>query len=320
MITGGDGVPSPSLAAGRGKAADADAGPRRRTLGRRAAHVLEAVGLLCFLGLCRALPVDWASAMGNQLGRAIGPHLAVSRRALRNVQRAMPATSPAECRRIVLDMWGNLGRVAAEYAHLPQICDPASGRVEVRNGEIVTNLGHDKHPSIIFGGHFANWEVGPYVLRGLLGRPLTSVYREPNNPWIGRLLHRLRRAPDSIGKGADGGRALVRLLRRGGHVGILVDQKLNDGIAVPFLGRDAMTAPAIGRLGLRYGCTLVPARAERLEGARFRVTILPPLAVEPTGDDDNDVRDLMVRINAMLESWVLARPEQWLWVHNRWPN
>jgi KDO2-lipid IV(A) lauroyltransferase len=39
-----------------------------------------------------------------------------------------------------------------------------------------------------------------------------------------------------------------------------------------------------------------------------------------TGNRVADVRALMVRINEMVESRVRARPEQWLWLHRRWPD
>jgi len=101
---------------------------------------------------------------------------------------------------------------------------------------------------------------------------------------------------------------------------MLVDQKMNDGIAVPFFGRDAMTAPAIAQFALRLGCVLVPVRTERLSGARFRITVDPPLTVETTGDRGADEYALMARITLMIEGWVRARPEQWLWLHRRWPD
>ncbi len=101
---------------------------------------------------------------------------------------------------------------------------------------------------------------------------------------------------------------------------MLVDQKQNDGIPVPFFGRDAMTAPAIGRLALRFNCPVVPIRTERLDGARFRFTVLPPIELAPTGDGAFDVAAAMARINALIEEWVRARPGQWLWLHRRWPD
>jgi len=28
----------------------------------------------------------------------------------------------------------------------------------------------------------------------------------------------------------------------------------------------------------------------------------------------------MRRVNAIIEDWIRARPEQWLWLHRRWPE
>src|SRR6185437_12707464 len=123
-----------------------------------------------------------------------------------------------------------------------------------------------------------------------------------------------------IPKGALGSRRAVAALRRGGHLSMLADQKLNDGIAVPFFGRPAMTAPALASLALHYDCAVLPARVERLGGARFRLTIHPPLQMPRSGDRAADAAALMAAVNATLESWIRERPEQWFWLHRRWPD
>jgi KDO2-lipid IV(A) lauroyltransferase len=112
---------------------------------------------------------------------------------------------------------------------------------------------------------------------------------------------------------------MLRAMGRGDHMAMLVDQKMNDGIAVPFLGQEAMTASAIAELAYRFDCPVVPARVERLKGAHFRVTIEPPLEKPATGIREQDVKHLMTMVNDRLGAWINQRPEQWLWVHNRWP-
>ncbi|MGO9787325.1 MAG: lysophospholipid acyltransferase family protein [Stellaceae bacterium] len=297
-----------------------DAIERPRDLPRQAIHLAQAAGLVAVMTVFGVLPVDWASKLGGFLGRTFGPQLGLSRRALANIGRALPDNDEAQNRRILRGMWDNLGRAVAEYPHLGWICAAESGRVEIVNESGVTDLLNDGKPGIVFGGHFSNWEVGPATLHRLLGESLVSVYREANNPWVDRLIRHWRRSRRAVAKGAEGGRDLLRHLNRGGHLGILVDQKLNDGISVPFFGRDAMTAPALARLGLRFGCPLVPVQSERLRDARFRMTVLPRLEIEDTGDISADVLAAMTHVNAMLESWIRARPEQWLWLHKRWAN
>ncbi|MDB5394282.1 MAG: lauroyl acyltransferase [Rhodospirillales bacterium] len=287
---------------------------------RQAGYFLQAVALALFLGVCRILPVDWASALGGWIGRMVGPYTGQSRKAERNVARALPENNQEENRRIIIGMWDNLGRVIAEYPHLARICAKLEGgRVEIKGLDIVRALAGDDKPGILFGGHLANWEVQPFIARHT-GLELGLIYRAPNNQWVDGLLRRLRDTPLLFRKGQEGAKALFSLLRQGGHAAMLVDQKMNDGIPVPFFGRNAMTAPAIAQFAIRLGCVLVPARTERLKGARFRITVYPPLDLPATGDRAADERAVMVRINEIIEDWVRARPEQWLWLHRRWPD
>ena len=287
---------------------------------RWCAHAAQAAGLRGLMAVFACMPIDDASACGGAIGRFIGPRLGASRKALRNLRRAMPENSDAENQRILNGMWDNLGRSIAEYPHLAQISAAAEGRVEVINGEALTGLAAGGLPSIIFGGHLSNWEIGPSAVHLLLGRSLMSVYRAANNPLVDKLLRQFHGGRRSVPKGATGSRELIRHLRDGGSVAMLADQKQNDGISVPFFGQAAMTAPAIARLAYRFHYPLVPVLVERLDGAHFRCTILAPVTLVETGDSVRDVLATMTQVNVLLEAWVRARPEQWLWVHSRWPN
>ena len=209
---------------------------RLREAQSTAAHLAEAAALLVVMTLFRCLPLDWASGLGGFIGRIGGPHLGLSRRALRNLRRAMPENSEAENRRILRGMWDNLSRAIAEYPHLARIAASGSGRVEIVNGAALTGLATTPEPAIIFGSHLGNWEIGSSTVHRLMGASVLSVYRAANNPWVDRLMRRFHRTRRAVPKGAKGGRELVRQLRDGGSIALLVDQKQNDGIAVPFFG------------------------------------------------------------------------------------
>jgi KDO2-lipid IV(A) lauroyltransferase len=286
----------------------------------RAGHVVQAALLAIFLGICRILPVDWASALGGWIGRTLGPRMGQNRKALRNLARAMPENSPEENRRIIRGMWDNLGRVVAEYPHLPRICAKLEGgRLEILGMDHIREMISDGKPGLLFAGHLANWEVAPFCALHA-GLELGLIYRAPNNQPVDWMLRRLRKSSRQFRKGKDGARHMISLLRSGGHGAMLVDQKMNDGIPVPFFGRDAMTAPAIAQFGLRLGAVLVPTRTERLEGARFRITVFPPLTMKRTGNRSGDELAVMSEINGLIEDWVRRKPEQWLWLHRRWPD
>ena len=291
-------------------------------MARAFAYALQALGARLALVLFGALPLEAASNLGGWLGRWAGPCLPVSGRARRNLVRAFPEKSGGEIATIVRGMWDNLGRVCAEYAHLGEIdVYSTRGPVELVGAETIELLRDDGVGGIFFAAHLGNWEITP-LAASQNGLALTHIYRAANNPHIEPLLRKLR-APlggDHYPKGMAGAKKLVEALRRGEHLAIVADQKQNDGIAVRFFGRDAMTAPALAQLALKFDCPLVPTRVERLGGARFRLTIYPPLELPASGDREADVAAVMARVNGLFEDWIRERPEQWLWLHRRWPD
>jgi KDO2-lipid IV(A) lauroyltransferase len=296
--------------------------PRRVPTGRGLQYWAEAAGAYVLFGLFRLLPVDWASALGGFLAGLIGPRLGVSKRAVINLRRAMPEIDEARSWKIIHGMWDNLGRVIAEYSHLDEfrVYQPG-GRVETRNIELVDQLLTAGKRIIFISAHFGNWEVATLAAtqRGL---EVAQIYRAANNPLIDRLIMRFRIIVGSelIPKGAIAARRAIEALRDGRHLALLVDQKMNDGIPVPFFGRPAMTAPAVAQLAMRFDCAIVPARVERLGGAHFRLTIFPPVEIPKTGNRAADSAVTMERINAVLEGWIRERPELWFWLHRRWPD
>jgi len=275
---------------------------------------------MCF-GAFGLLPLDWASAIGGALARTIGPRLGISKRARLNIRRALPELADHEIAKTIAQMWDNLGRVAAEYPHLRQIrvFEPG-GRVETHGFEHMDRAVAAGRRMIIFSGHIANWEIG-MLAAVQYGAEVAQIYRAANNPLIDRMITRFRSiGGELIPKGSVAARRAIAVLRRGAHVTMLADQKMNDGIPVPFFGRPAMTASALAALALRFDCDVLPARVERLGGARFRLTVFPPLPLPRSGDHHADVATLMTRVNQTLEGWIRDRPQEWFWVHRRWPD
>jgi Kdo2-lipid IVA lauroyltransferase/acyltransferase len=287
----------------------------------RLRHRAEALAVWIVYLAIRTLPLDVASAIGGWLGRTFGPRLGPTRIARGNLSAAFPDKSSAEIEAIIRGMWDNLGRVAFEYPHLDRFrFFDGDGRIEVLGIERFDAMRDDGQPGIMFSGHLGNWELlGPAA--AARGAPLNLVYRAPNNPRL-QWLFDLRRSggANMLAKGADGAKQALKLLRNGAHFAMLVDQKMNDGVPAPFFGRDAMTAPALALFALRFRCPVLPARVERLGGARFRITVLPPMEFTWTGDRHADVLAAMTKVNAVIEQWIRERPEQWLWLHRRWPD
>ncbi len=293
----------------------------RRLLRRLLLYPLEALGLAIGLGLFRLLPVDAASDLGGWLGRKIGPHLPVTHCARRNLRLAFPDKPVDEIEAVVRGMWDNLGRTAGEHPHLGRITAPDAGRIELIDLDETVSLRDRVRPGILVSGHLANWEAMA-VNFGRVGIDLHIFARLPNNPLVRPMIEHNRAAGGGrrLPKGAMGARQAIAQLAAGGTVAILADQKTNDGIEVPFFGLPAMTAAGPAQLALRFGCTLVPVRTERVGPARFRVTCHPPIALPASGNRQDDIAAVTATINRLLEQWIAERPQEWLWLHRRWPE
>jgi KDO2-lipid IV(A) lauroyltransferase len=286
-------------------------------------YLAESAVFFTFIGFFRLLGIDAASAVGGWIGRNIFYRTRITNHGRDNLRNAYPTMAEPEIEAVLLEMWDNLGRTVAEYAHLEKLRftgnDP---RIEIVNMETAVHVLESGKGILFVSGHFGNWEVMPIAAteRGIEGG---LVYRPLNNPYVDRWMARQRRKngpSDQISKGAQGTKRIFTLLRGGKSILMLVDQKTSEGVPAPFFGRMAMTTPAPAALALKLGATILPVTNERLSGARFRMTVHEPIIFESSGDHDRDVLALTSRINAAIEARVRYRPSQWLWIHRRWPK
>ncbi|MEO1242569.1 MAG: lysophospholipid acyltransferase family protein [Pseudomonadota bacterium] len=287
-------------------------------------HRLEYALVMSLMGFFRVLGVDLSSMVAGKFMRLLGPALSkYTDRAIANISGAFPDWTESQIKIAIADIWENVGRTGAEYAHIDKFrIDGDRPRIEHSGFERIRNNDGSFQQVIFVTGHFANWEI-PAVCANQLGVSFGVIYRAANNPLVDEMIIAKRaetmtrvQAP----KGRRGARGLVEMLRNGYSVAMLVDQKLNDGISVPFMGREAMTAPAAARMALKFNVPLVPISAVRLNGARFRVIVQDPIQFDASGDTAADVYALTERINKTLEGFIRAHPDQWLWFHRRWPK
>jgi KDO2-lipid IV(A) lauroyltransferase len=274
------------------------------------------------------LPVEWASTLGGAIFGWLGPIFG-ARRARHNLTKSFPDWTQSQIDRTIAGMWKNLGSTAFECAHLEAFKPYRDhARVKVIGAEIVADIAAQGRPVIYFSGHLGNWELMTMAVRQHPAYAdhddkVCLIYRALNNPLADAQLLHQRRAhitKNAFPKGASGARGMIDFLRRKGAVCMLIDQKMNDGIPVPFFGRMAMTAPAAAQMALRYDAVLVPVSNIRLDGARFEITFHPPLEITPSGDKAADATTIMRMCNAFLEERIRAHPDLWFWVHRRWPD
>ncbi len=283
-------------------------------------YFFEAIFVYLIFIMFRCLPRKTASNFGGWIGRALGPKLKANKKALKNLLMAMPELDDNRANEIINGMWGNLGRVIAEYPHLEAF---SKNDIIIENEkELISQIKAENTPLIFIGGHFSNWEIASMALMTQHNCPIDITYRAPNNPWVAKLLdksrtlnHRLNAYPKSI----DSGRKIMQALKDGHSLGILIDQKYNEGMNIPFFNLPAMTNPIFAQLSQRYRCPLIPIRVVRInDGCTFRLEIHPPLESFNVDGTPRPIEDIIKDAHNLLEEWIKEKPEHWLWLHNRW--
>ena len=85
-----------------------------------------------------------------------------------------------------------------------------------------------------------------------------------------------------------------------------------------FFNKPAHTTTIPAQLSLKYGCKLVPISLERKKGPNFEMTIHEPYKIEKTGNEEEDTKNITLKINQVIEKMIIKNPKQWIWSHNRW--
>jgi len=282
---------------------------------------LEASLLWAFWRISLLLGPDRGASLGERLLRWLGPKT----RKAGHVRRNLEIVLGNDCQKVdefAADVWGNLGRVLAEYPHLKNLCETEfRDRIEVETEFDLDELKANMRPKIFAGAHLANWEINCAASRHL-GFEGSVIYSPQQNQFVEKLMVNARQALqcELVAK-RNAMRALARELQQGRSVGVIVDQRVDDGALYSFFNVPAATTDAPARLALRYGADIVPVRCQRLDDGRYRVTFLAPLKPNAAISDKRDqARDLTEQLYHLFETWIRERPGQWHCLKRRWPK
>lgn len=294
--------------------------PRKITKTKKIIHIIQYIFIRILFFLIKIMPMKISAKVFGFLGTKIGPFVTANKIAKRNIKLAMPNVNKTKRNKILKGMWNNLGMFVGEFFHVYSLNKNNIKKYVSLSSESQENLEKikkSKTGTIIFSAHYGNWEMGLQSFR-LSGLEVGTVYRPLNNRLVDKFTSEMRKVK-MIPKGSKGAKELVKILKKGGTVIILLDQRMSQGINVPFFDRNVKTASAAATLALRYGFKLVPARTIRKgKASKFEIEVGKPLRYQKTDNVVNDTKRIMTKINRIIEKWVQEYPEQWFWVHNRW--
>lgn len=284
---------------------------------------METAAFKTYWNKFKKMDVDAASNLGAKIARTFGPLSGTHKTAMRNIQMCFPRFSDAEVKETLTGMWDNLGRLAGEMPHVNSLgLYSENSHIKINHLEILDSYKDNAKGGVFISGHFANWEV---MAAAIVQRNVNCeiTYRAMNNPEIDEII---RDARTDYGvkllaaKGREGGLKIMRILAKGGSVAMMNDQKYNMGIKSKLFGYDCMTNDAAIRFAHRFKIPIQAMTVKRTNGANFEVDMQPPVLLDFDAPLADILQSEVDNINKFIEQKVREAPEQWFWVHKRWPK
>lgn len=296
-------------------AASRPAAPRPGAERPNLADRLVNAGFLGFIGALKLLPYHWRVPLAGWIvARLVAPLAGYSRRIRENLAKVRPDLPEAEVRRLMRAVPDNVGRTIAEMYSGTEFIDRVRAVPLTGPGAAALEAAHrENRPVILATGHFGNYDVARAALIGR-GYRVGGLYKPMSNPLFNE--HYLKTI-EAIGtplfpRGNRGLADMVRFLKSGGMLGLVMDQHMNHGAPLTFFGETAFTATSAADLALRYDAQVIPVYGIRREnGLDFDIIVEEPI---PASDPET----MTQAINDSLEALVRTHMDQWFWIHRRW--
>jgi KDO2-lipid IV(A) lauroyltransferase len=259
----------------------------------------------------------WGTRLGALAQRLLPRR---NRIALRNLREAFPDKSERERMEILNNCWRHFGREALLYLHAQSLpLDAIAERCPFVNEQLLEESIARGNGTVLISAHWGGWEIAGLALMSLVDN-VRTVARKLDNDYLERDLARYRaRTGAEVIDRRKAARPLMKGLSENAVVVLLPDQSVlpREGVLVPFLGRAAWTTPAPAKMALRQGSSIVFAFCIP-DGTRHRLEFTESIRTDELTDADNAAVALTARINDVLSRRIAARPELWLWMHDRW--
>ena len=278
---------------------------------KRIQYLIEAFIVYFFYYIFRILKIELASKLAGNLVILLSKVLKENTVAKQNIKMCLPNTTSDCKKRIIKHTWKHFGSIIGELPHWNSMkTHEFFSRVSIINKKYMP-----KSKAIIVSGHIGNWE--------LIGRiakeydiKLNLVYRPSNNPYMDKLINKLRKENNInlIPKGVPGIKMMLKALNNNEVIGIMIDQKMTDGVNVKFFNKNAMTTALPANIALKYNIPIISTYIVKVGEVKYKATFCKPLEIN-TSDTKHTI---MRKINQTLENWIRQYPEQWFWFHNRW--
>ena len=280
-------------------------------------YLIEFILIYILFSIFKLIGYKNSSNLGEKLGKTFGPLFRNNEKILNNLKVSNIGKSTEGQSKIIDSMWGNYGRILAEYPFIKCFrMSNLDNRINVKGEEILIELKKRKKKAVFISGHFNNFELMAMKIEKS-GVDLAAIYRPLNNFFLNRIMENIRIkyiCKKQIKKGKTGTRDIIKLIRQGYSVALMIDQRVSEGIKSDFFNRKAFTTTIPAQLYKKYGLDIIPVNIQRKDKLFFNLTYYKPLQF----NKESSIQEITDSLNEILERMILKKPEQWIWSHDRW--
>ena len=265
----------------------------------------------------KILGLKISSKFASLLFKSIGPFFRSKQLIKKNILKAFPNINKIDLNKITTNMWGNYGRILAEYIFLKNFRNTIQkDNLEIVGQEILEEIKNSKKPVIFISGHFNNFELMAMHIEKS-GINLATIYRPLNNYFLNVVMERIRKkyiCKNQIKKGFAGSRQLLSYFKKGHSIALMIDQRVSQGIRSNFFKYGAHTTTIPAQFVKKFNCKVVPIYIERVGDINFKLTVSNPIEYP----NKHSINEITLNLNHLLEKMILKNPDQWIWSHDRW--
>ena len=280
-------------------------------------YFIQFLFIITLFLIFKILGLKIASYISSKITSFFGPFFRSKNLIRSNILKALPNINQNEIKTISKKMWGNYGRILAEYVFIKDFRGPKfNNKIKVNGQDVLERIKKDNEPVIFVSGHFNNFELmALHIEKSDID--LAAIYRPLNNKFLNFIMERVRKkyiCKNQIKKGISGTKKLLTFFKKKTSIALMIDQRVSQGIKSKFFNDECFTTTIPAQFVKKFKCKVVPIYIERKHDTNFELTIHNPIEYS----NDETIESITLSLNSLLEKMVMKNPEQWIWSHNRW--
>jgi KDO2-lipid IV(A) lauroyltransferase len=277
-------------------------------------YFIQFIIIIFLFILFKIIGLKISSFISGTIFTLIGPFFRSNDLSHNNLNLAFPEMNKNEKNKILKKMWFNYGIMFVEYIFIKEL--KKAEKIIIENQKILEDIKVNSEQVIFISGHFNNFELMAMHLEKS-GINLAAIYRPLNNIFLNPIMEYIRKkhiCKIQIKKGISGTKNILKKFNEGASIALMIDQRVSQGIKCDFFNKKAFTTTIPAQFVKKYGTKIVPIYIERIQGSNFKLKINHPIKF----DRENSLESITLKLNQILESMIIKKPEQWIWTHNRW--